>query len=224
MIVLFDNESPDRANKQGLIDHGSAWGDHYGSVLFYGVSSDTKPPVPGDDWMFIELDTDRRYRGEGKAWVEKLNPSLLHPWTHIFIAADFATTSASAVDVTGLGFTPAANTRYEFEAQLLTRTDTTTVGPRPGLAWPTGMTDGVASIQQASSLTANVFANGNVAGPVLAPVGGLPGTALSWPAYVKGLAYAGASPSGQIRIQLASETAGTNVRIMLGSFLKYRAY
>ncbi len=63
------------------------------------------------------------------------------PWTYIKLASDFTTSSATAVDVTGLAFTPAANLDYEFNAVLRTRTNTATVGPRPGLAWATGLND-----------------------------------------------------------------------------------
>jgi hypothetical protein len=146
------------------------------------------------------------------------------PWTYVTLGSDFTTSSATAVDVTGLNFTPAANTKYVFEATLLTRTATTTVGPRPGVAWPTGMTDGVASIQQSSSAAANVFANGNISGAVLAPVGGVPTTTGSWPAFVWGMVQAGASPSGTVKVQLASETAGTVVTIKAGSYLRYRSF
>lgn len=144
------------------------------------------------------------------------------PWTYLRLANDFTTTSATAVDVTGLGFAPAANERYEFVGRLMVRTATATVGPRPGIAWPTGLSDGVAFIQQTSSATANVFANGNISAAVLAPVGGLPTTTGSWPALIEGQAMVGASPSGNIRVQLASETAGTTVTMKAGSFLKYR--
>ncbi len=144
-------------------------------------------------------------------------------WTYARLASDFTTTSATAVDVTGLSFTPAANERYEFVARLMVRTATTTVGPRPGLAWATGLTDGVAFIQQTSSATANVFANGNINAAILAPVGGLPNTTQSYPALIEGCAVAGATPSGSIRVQLASETAGTTVTAKAGSFLRYRA-
>ena len=144
------------------------------------------------------------------------------PWTYLRLTVDFTTTSSTAVDITGLAFTPAANTRYEFVGRLMVRTATATVGPRPGVAWPTGMTDGTAFIQQTSSATANVFANGNINAAVLAPVGGLPNTTQSWPALIEGYAIAGASPSGNIRLQLASETNGTLVRVVAGSFLKYR--
>lgn len=143
-------------------------------------------------------------------------------WTYVKLAADFTTSSATAVDA-GLAFTPSANTSYEFKAILLTRTATTTVGPRPGLAWATGLTDGVAHIRQESSATAFVSALGNINASVLAPVGGVPSNSQSFPAIIEGMVIAGASPSGTVKVQLASETAGTNVTIKAGSFLKYRA-
>ncbi len=149
-------------------------------------------------------------------------PSGSDQWNYVKLGADFSTSSATAVDVTGMAFTPAANTSYEFRAVLLTRTATTTVGPRPGLAWPTGMADGVAHIRQESSATAFVSALGNIAASLLAPVGGVPSTTQSFPAIIEGLAIAGASPSGSLSIRLASETAGTTVTVKAGSFLKYR--
>ena len=145
------------------------------------------------------------------------------PWTYIKLAADFTTSSASAVDVTGLAFTPLLNTQYEFEAMLFLRTATASVGPRPGLAWPTGMTDGVAIIRTPSSATAFTTAFGNISAALLAAVGGLPNTTASFPAQIKGSVRAGAVPVGNVRLQLASETAATNVTAKAGSFLKYRA-
>lgn len=155
----------------------------------------------------------------GKAATAHTHPDA---WTTVKLANDFTTSSATAVDVTGLAFTPAPNTDYEFEALLLTRTATATVGPRPGLGWPTGGTDGVATIQQTSSATANVVANGNIAAAVLAPVGGLPNTTQSFPATLWGTFRAGANPSGAVQVRLASETAGTVVTVKAGSLLKYR--
>lgn len=143
-------------------------------------------------------------------------------WTYARLANDFTTSSATAVDVTGLAFTPAANQRYEFEGRFMLRTATTTVGARPGLAWPTGGADGVADVFVTSSATAEVAGRGNIAGSILAPVGGLPNTTASWPGRVGGIFIAGASPSGNVRVQLASETAATNVTMKAGSFLKYR--
>ena len=147
------------------------------------------------------------------------------PWTTIKLASDFTTTSNTAVDVTGLGFAPAASTNYEFEAILMLRTNTATVNPRAGLAWPTGMTDGVAKINEFQAATGvGIGAAGNPNAALLIPVGGLPNTTQSWPATIKGIAQAGATPSGNIRVQLASETSGTTVTMKAGSILKYRTY
>ena len=144
------------------------------------------------------------------------------PWTYVRLASDFPTTSNSAQDVTGMNFTPAADKRYEIEGKFLLRTATATVGPRPGCAWATGLSDGVATFWTTSSASAQVMANGNINAAVLGPVGGLPNATQSWPAYMEGMLVAGASPSGVFKIQLASETNGTQVTMKAGSFLKYR--
>jgi len=149
------------------------------------------------------------------------------PWTYLQVnaGADFTTTSATAVDVTGLSFTPAANTKYEFKCLLGIGTATTTVNPRVGLAWSTGLTDGFAMILESQSTTTNLIANGNIGAALLVAVGGLPNTTQSWPVLVDASFLAGATPSGTTRIQLASETSGTTVRIVTaGSFCKYRSY
>jgi hypothetical protein len=144
------------------------------------------------------------------------------PWTYIKLGSDFTTTSNTAVNVTGLEFTPAANTDYEFEASLYCRTATATVGPRPGIAWPTGMTDGIVQIYIPTSVSAQAMQFGNINAAVLAPVGGLPNNTQSYAGRIIGSARAGASPSGTIKIQLASETSGTTVTAKAGSYLKYR--
>lgn len=159
------------------------------------------------------------WRGDG-TWSTPASGA--DPWTYIKLGSDFPTTSATAVDITGLAFTPSANKTYEFEALLLLRTATATVGPRPGIAWPTGMTDGVSDIYMPTSATAQVMGFGNVNAAILAAVGGLPNTTQSYPARVSGMVISGASPSGTVKLQLASETAGTSVTVKVGSFIKYR--
>lgn len=159
------------------------------------------------------------WRGDG-TWATPSGGA--DPWTYVKLSSDFVTSSATAVDVTGLAFTPSANTQYEFEVLLLVRTATATVGPRPGLAWPTGGTDGVASIEMPSSATAQLLLFGNINAALLAAVGGLPNNTQSYPARIRGNFIAGASPSGTVKVQLASETAGTNVTAKVGSFIRYR--
>lgn len=161
------------------------------------------------------------WRGDG-TWATPAGGGGSDPWTYAQLAADFPTTSATAVDITGLAFTPAANTEYEFEAVLMVRTATTTVGPRAGLAWATGMTDGVANMFTPSSGTAQTMVFGNIAAPLLAAVGGLPNTTSSYPVRIGGVVRAGATPSGTVKLQLASETSGTTVTAKAGSFIKWR--
>jgi hypothetical protein len=146
------------------------------------------------------------------------------PWTYVTLGSDFVTSSATAVSVTGLAFTPVANTNYQFEGIFMLRTATATTGPRPGLAWPTGMTDGVARFFTPSSATANLQTNGNVNATILVAVGGLPNNTQSYMGTLDGIAQAGATPSGNIQVNLASETGGTNVTMKAGSFIRYRTY
>ncbi len=187
------------------------------------------PPQSGEvggRLLWIDTATDSIKRWDGAAWTMIANVgSGGDPWTYAQVngGADFTTASATAVNATGLAFTPAANTTYEFEGLLMIRTATANVNPRVGLAWPTGLTDGVAMLREAQSATGQLLVHGNINAALLSAVGGLPNTTQSWPVWVRGLLRAGATPSGDLRIQLASETAGTTVRIVARSFLKFRA-
>lgn len=161
---------------------------------------------------------------DGKVPSAQLPVSGSDPWTIVKLTSEFSTTLATAQDVPGLSFTPVAGTWYIVEAFLLVRTATATVNPRLGLAWPTGLTDGGAMLDQGQSATADILARGNPNAPLLVAVGGIPNTTQSWPAYLSGVALAGATPAGNVRVQVASETAGTAVRVMPGSYLRYRPY
>ena len=146
------------------------------------------------------------------------------PWTYVVLASDFITSSGTAVDVTGMNFTPSANLRYEIEGKFMLRTATATVGARPGCAWPTGMTDGAVWIWAASSATALVGAMGNINAAVLCANTGHANTTQSWPSQITGMLLAGASPSGTFKIQLATETAGTNATMKANSFFRWRTF
>ena len=145
------------------------------------------------------------------------------PWTYVKLASDFTTSLATAQNSLLL-FTPAANLNYEFEAVLMIRTATATVNPRVGLAWPIGLTDGVAEIRESQTATTLLSTYGNINAALLSAVGGLPNATQSWPVFIRGMLISGISPSGSLVVQLASETAATNVTIKAGSFIKYRSY
>lgn len=162
------------------------------------------------------------WRGDG-TWATPSGGA--DPWTYVILGADFVTNSATAVAITGMSFIPNINSRYEFEALLMCRTATATVGPRPGLAWPTPtQIDGVVWGQMTSAAGSIVVQNGHMATAFLMPVGGLPDTTNSWPAIIGGNLITGGTVTLGLRLQLASETAGTNVTVRAGSFLRYRTY
>lgn len=142
-------------------------------------------------------------------------------WTYAKLTSDFVTLSAAAVTVPGLAFTPAAGKSYEFHAKLLCRTATATVGPRPGVNIPGDLTDMAYRVMQPSSKTATLFFHESARSGTVA-VGGLPDTTNSYLTTIDGLCALGASPTGAVQVTLASETAGTNVTIKAGSFIRWR--
>lgn len=145
------------------------------------------------------------------------------PWIYATLATAFTTTSATAQNVTGLSFTPAANTKYDVFGMFYVKSAGTTVGPRVGLAWPTGLTNGVATIYETVSATTQILVNLNAASSGKVTAVSIASTAY-WPAQMNAVINAGATPSGSIQVQLASEVAGTAVNMGIGSFIKYRSY
>lgn len=144
-------------------------------------------------------------------------------WTDIVLSLDSTTSSASAVDVASLAFTPVTNVIYEFYAVLLLRASNAAIGPRVGLAWATGGTDGVASIVQSTAATTQLLAAGNISASLLIPSSTLADNTGSWPCIITGMFQAGATPSGTVKIQLATSTAATNVTMKAGSIFRYRS-
>lgn len=143
-------------------------------------------------------------------------------WFRIDLATDFTTTSTTASDVTGLGFAPLANTKYEFEVMLLLRSAAGTTGPQPGLTWPTGLTDGVVRLFASTAVNAEIFRHGNSSAAVLVPNTGYGSTTTSYLGGGSGILIAGASPSGNLQVQLASEVSASTVTAKAGSYLRYK--
>lgn len=144
-------------------------------------------------------------------------------WTVVKLASPFVTSAGTSQAVTGLSFTPAANKSYAVYGGLLVRAATATVGPRPGINWPTGLTRQGACVEVPNSATA---AAARWWGPTTAAQNaagtGLPDTTNDYYARLEALLVVGSSPSGLFQVTLASETAGTNVTIQAGSYLLYR--
>jgi hypothetical protein len=185
--------------------------------------------VAADDFVWIRIRRGSGGDGDtatGRVHVVKAAVSYTDgaadAWTYIKLGTDATTTSATAVSVSGLAFTPAASRNYEFKALLLLRTATATVGPRPGITWPTGMTDGVVTARASNSATAEAQAHGNKNAAVVAASTGIANNTQSYPGRIDGYLIAGASPSGNLQVTIQSETGGTTVTVKAGSFLAYR--
>lgn len=142
--------------------------------------------------------------------------------TTVILGSTFATTSATAVDVTNFFFTPAANKTYLVEGHLLLETSINTVGPRPGFTWPGGMTNGASSLWVPNSATASAQAWGVDGTEDVAVSTGVPAANQSYLSRFTALLIMGASPTGNFQVRLRSETAGTQVRVMQGSFFEHR--
>lgn len=143
-------------------------------------------------------------------------------WTSAILSSDFTTNSATAVDVTGLSFTPSTNKQYMIRGVFYLQTATTTVGPRPGLTWPTNLVDGVAQFSTTSSATTALTTNGNNNAAMLVAVGGLPVANSSYPGFLDASIITDGTTTGNFQVQLATETAGTNVKMKTGSFISWR--
>ena len=142
-------------------------------------------------------------------------------WVYVKLVSA-ATTTGTANSNTLLAFTPIANTMYEFEAKLFLQSAATTTGVRPGIAWPSGLTQNSAWVLSPTSQTAfasRFFGNtstANAASTATAIINeGFYGKA-------EGMFVTGANPSGNLIITLASEIAASEVRIMQNSFIRYR--
>jgi hypothetical protein len=196
------------------------------SGLYSWNQGETRPSPDLYGAIGVELNgTSRKlFTWNGSSWAEFTGSGQggSDPWTYVKLAADFTTSVATSANVTGLAFAPQANQTYVVEGFFLLRTATATVGPRPGVAWPTGTSDGAAQIEVTNSATAQQYGAGNPSGAFNGASTGVPTTTGSWPGALWATVVTGASPSGNVQITLASETAGTNVTMRAGSWIRYR--
>jgi len=126
-------------------------------------------------------------------------------WTEVAFTSDFTTTSTTAVDVTGMAFTPVANTTYTVEAHLLIQSDIATTGMRPGISWPTDISSSGASIRVPESSTTEALENGNATATMESQATSVPTASQTFLAVILATFRTGASPSGSFKITLAAE-------------------
>lgn len=145
-------------------------------------------------------------------------------WTYAILGTDFTTTNATATAVSDLSFVPEADAVYEIEGQFMVRTATATTGPRPGIAWPTGMSDGVGALQMSggTGFAATIPRYGDISAPIALLTTDVANNTGSFPCQMKATLVSGATPSGSFQITLETEIAGTVATMRTGSWIKYR--
>lgn len=143
-------------------------------------------------------------------------------WSVVKLAEDFTKSTTANDAVTGFNFTPGTSKTYLIFGYFLLRTATATVGARPGIAWPGSITDGIARMEAANSLTGSAIRTWGAKSILNAASTGLASTADSHWGSLDCLLITGPGTTGNFQITLASETAGTNVTMKAGSVLMYR--
>jgi hypothetical protein len=143
-------------------------------------------------------------------------------WTYVKLTADAATTTTANTD-TLLRFTPDASSHYEIEGKFFLESVAITTGVRPGIKWSTsGLLRNVAWIVSPTSATAFVsrFWGNTVAANAAStavPVAneGLYGE-------VNAMFVTDTVTAGDFIITIATEIAGSQVKINGDSYIRYR--
>lgn len=144
-------------------------------------------------------------------------------WSYIKLAANFLnTTLLDNATLLAMG-TLLPNTHYVFEGMFFVQTIVATTGPRPGLSWPGGLTANAARLITPNSASADATRHFGGVTTQNASGTGLPIADVTHLANTFGMFITGAAPTGTLTITLASEIDLSEVRMMAGSFLRWRA-
>lgn len=156
----------------------------------------------------------------GDVWIDSSGPGTAGVWKYAKLASAVSSTSTTPANV-GLSMTPEANKTYVLEALLIMQTTSTTIGSRPGLAWSTGLSDGVVSLSQPFDATSVDLDFGNISANLVGRNGGFTSANTSYVADLRATFTAGASPSGNVEITLSSEST-TSVSMRAGSWIRWQ--
>lgn len=150
--------------------------------------------------------------------------------TTLQTTSEQSTTSTTAVDITGLAFTPAANTDYLIDARVRVKCSATTNDFQFGVSWPSGLNSGelMASLSGQGVIDqTNGDTNGftefliSSAGAFLSA--GMRVDTSYGLLRITGILRVGASPSGDFKLQLAARVSSRTAYVGAGSVLEYRA-
>jgi hypothetical protein len=131
-------------------------------------------------------------------------------WEFVRLLADFPTTNNTTPQLTGLKFTPAANSRYWIKAALLVSSSSVTAGVNVGASFPTGTTFVAARSQSSQSRNAADPGSRNYGALTPLSVSGSIAMDVALATYwarFEGTLATGATPVGDFEITLQVEPA-----------------
>lgn len=155
----------------------------------------------------------------------------VYPEVIAVLAATATSTSVTPATVASFEATLAASTVYEFEMILLMGTATTTVSPRITINGPTSQTEVVWFEIIGPPTVTTILTNGGTRpsqqftawGSAFTNATDLPGTSTAYAFRVKGICKTtGTTPAVPVTVDLASETAGTQVSLYAASMMRFK--
>lgn len=170
-------------------------------------------PSGGTAGQFLVKNSSTNYDA---AWVSP-------DWTYVVLASDWATSSTTLANATGLAFTPQPNKTYIIEFVGSCRQASGGWGWSVGMAFPTaGIIDSSAYVQFGNASNSNNFSYQNaIGGTVSAITYYTENASASWLARANAMITTGPSVTGQVRMQLASN-GPYSITFKKGSFIRYR--
>ena len=192
-----------------------------------GVSVTT---ILDDDSMTADSATSLVTQQSFKAYADAAAGGGATSWTYVKLATTQTTMSTTHVDITGLNFTPAADTSYEIQFFLLMQSDTASRGWGVGFTWPTGLDDGAGlyyawdattPTDDGGTIEVMKFPAGDDAEQTVETIDDVDSSNI-----VEGrvLLLAGSSVSGDFQMTFEIETGTATASCMAGSFIRYYAY
>jgi hypothetical protein len=146
------------------------------------------------------------------------------PWTYVSLGSDFTHSTTLPVDVTGLSFSAEPSKKYEIEGRFLVRSAAVSTGVQVGLAWPSNTDTSKSACHIASPSSASAIFIRNLAGGVddaAQSLGAVSTTAASL-AWLTAVLFTTSGSADAFQIRVESEIGASQVRIIAGSFIRYR--
>ena len=212
-------------------DHVHAHGDQAGGTLHSLATSGSHGFMPLADKAKLDNYVPGKLHVGASApsspaandlWVDTSALGELELWTYLKLSSDFSTTSSSGVTVTGIEFTPQPNVTYIVEGFCSVKSGSTSTGVGLGVAWPTGVSSGSATVEVFDSVSTKVVASEDFSATFYTTGTSVDVANKSRAASVAATFTTGSSPSGNFSLRLKKNGGTQEATVVAGSWLRYR--